>query len=109
MVRGLCDHSLMARTPTTADLDRQHGIAGVARIAEGSGGLAKVCVTTPAATGEIYLHGAQVTSWVPQGQPEVLFVSEASRWEAGRAIRGGIPICFPWFGNKAGDAQAPAH
>ena len=32
-----------------------------------------------------------------------------SRWEPGRAIRGGIPVCFPWFGNKAGDPKAPAH
>ena len=96
-------------TSTATDLDRRHGIAGVARVTEGHGGLTKVRVTTPDATGEIYLHGAQVTSWAPAGQSEVLFVSAASRWEAGRAVRGGIPICFPWFGNKAGDPQAPAH
>lgn len=96
-------------TDTTASLDRRHEIPGIARVVDGPGGLPKVHVTTPAATGEIYLHGAQVTSWTPTGQPDVLFVSAGSRWESGRAIRGGIPICFPWFGNKAGDAQAPAH
>ena len=96
-------------TDTTEALDRRLGIPGVARVVDGLGGLPKVQVTTPAATGEVYLHGAQVTSWAPDGQPDVLFVSGASRWEAGRAIRGGIPICFPWFGNKAGDAAAPAH
>ena len=95
-------------TPIAA-LDHQHGISDIAHVVEGHGGLPKVQVTTPLASGEIYLHGAQVTSWVPAGQGEVLFVSAASRWETGRAIRGGIPICFPWFGNKAGDAQAPAH
>ena len=94
---------------TAAALDRQHGITGVAHVVEGHGGLPKVRITTPAADGEIYLHGAQVTSWVPAGHAEVLFVSAASRWETGRAIRGGIPICFPWFGNKSGDPQAPAH
>ena len=94
---------------TSTDLDRRYGIPGIARVVDGNGGLTKVAVTTPAATGEIYLHGGQVTSWMPAGQPDVLFVSAASRWEAGRAIRGGIPVCFPWFGNKAGDPKAPAH
>ncbi|MGD0965237.1 MAG: D-hexose-6-phosphate mutarotase [Candidatus Acidiferrales bacterium] len=44
------------------------------------------------------------TSWKPAGREEVFFVSSESRWEDGRAIRGGIPICFRWFG-----AKAPAH
>jgi glucose-6-phosphate 1-epimerase len=39
----------------------------------------------------------------------VLFLSTKSRWEEGQAIRGGIPICFPWFRGKANDPQAPAH
>jgi glucose-6-phosphate 1-epimerase len=39
----------------------------------------------------------------------VLFVSSKSQWEQDRPIRGGIPICFPWFGGKANDPTAPAH
>jgi len=50
-----------------------------------------------------------VTSWKPEGAEEVLFVSEKSYWEEGRAIRGGIPVCFPWFRGKADDPQAPSH
>jgi D-hexose-6-phosphate mutarotase len=57
----------------------------------------------------MYLHGAHVTSWKPAGGDEVLFLSSQSRWEKGHAIRGGVPICFPWFGNKADDLKAPAH
>jgi glucose-6-phosphate 1-epimerase len=57
----------------------------------------------------MYLLGAGVTSWKPSGADEVLFVSTASKWAEGRAIRGGVPICFPWFGNKADDPKAPAH
>jgi glucose-6-phosphate 1-epimerase len=79
------------------------------QIVAGHGGLAKISITTSAASAEIYLHGAQVTSWQPSGASEVLFLSEKSRWEDGRAIRGGIPICFPWFRGKSDNPQAPAH
>jgi glucose-6-phosphate 1-epimerase len=92
-----------------AELNRQFAIPGIAQVAEGNGGLAKVVITTAKTAGEIYLHGAHVTSWRPSGTQEVLFVSSKSRWEPGRAIRGGIPICFPWFADKADDPAAPAH
>ena len=90
-------------------LNGRFGISGVAAIVAGNGGLPKVRVTTPEATADIYLHGAQVTAWQPQGGDEVIFLSKESRWEDGRAIRGGIPICFPWFRAKADNAKAPAH
>lgn len=80
-----------------------------ASVAIGNGGLQKVHVTSPFAEGEMYLHGAHVTSWKPAGRDEVLFLSSQTRWEEGRAIRGGVPVCFPWFGDKADDPKAPAH
>jgi len=88
---------------------RQFEIPGIAQVVEGNGGLPKIRITTPDVIGEIYLHGAHVTSWRPSGAEEVLFLSSQSRWEDGRAIRGGIPICFPWFGSKVDDPKAPAH
>jgi glucose-6-phosphate 1-epimerase len=88
---------------------REFEIPGTAQVVEGNGGLPKVRITTPEVIGEIYLHGAHITSWKPNGEEEVLFLSSQSRWENGRAIRGGVPICFPWFGGKPGDAKAPAH
>jgi glucose-6-phosphate 1-epimerase len=94
---------------TVAELDRQLGIPGVARISEGNSGLARVKITGAFGEGEMYLHGAQVTSWKPAENEEVLFVSTKSRWEEGQAIRGGIPICFPWFRGKSDDPRAPAH
>ena len=92
-----------------AEPERRFEIPGVARIVEGNGGLPKVSITSPEAAGEMYLHGAHVTSWKPAGGEEVLFLSSQARWEDGRAIRGGVPICFPWFGDKADDPKAPAH
>lgn len=99
----------MATGTTVAELNHKFGIRGIAEVAEGNGGLPAVRVSTPAAAGEMYLHGGHVTSWKPTGQHDVLFVSPHSLWADGHAIRGGVPICFPWFGDKANDPQAPAH
>ena len=92
-----------------AESFRRLEIPGVASVIAGNGGFPKVRITTPEAEGEIYLHGAHITSWKPAGGKEALFLSSQSRWESGRAIRGGVPICFPWFGDKADDPKAPAH
>jgi glucose-6-phosphate 1-epimerase len=75
----------------------------------GNGGLPKLQIRCPQVDGEIYLHGAHITSWKPAGAREVIWVSEKSTWESGKPIRGGVPICFPWFGPKKDDPSAPAH
>ncbi len=92
-----------------AGSDRRFEIPGVAQVVAGNGGLPKVSITSPEAVGEMYLHGAHVTSWKPAGKEEVIFLSSHSKFEAGKAIRGGVPICFPWFGGKGDDPKAPAH
>ncbi len=92
-----------------AGSDRRFEIPGVAQVVAGNGGLPKVYITSPEAAGEMYLHGAHVTSWKPAGKEEVIFLSSHSKFEAGKAIRGGVPICFPWFGGKGDDPKAPAH
>jgi len=91
------------------ELNRRFGIAGKVEVVAGNGGLPKVRVTTAAASAEIYLHGAQVTSWKPAGAEEAIFLSAQSHWVEGRAIRGGIPVCFPWFRAKSDNPKAPAH
>jgi glucose-6-phosphate 1-epimerase len=92
-----------------AELNRRFGIPGLAEVVEGNGGLVKVNITSAETAAEMYLHGAHVTSWKPSDAEEVLFVSRQSHWENGRAIRAGVPICFPWFANKTDDPGAPAH
>jgi glucose-6-phosphate 1-epimerase len=98
---------------TASERNQKFGLPGIVEIVEGNSNLPKIRITTPAATAEIYLHGAQVTSWVPSKTPavssEVLFVSEQSHWQEGKAIRGGIPICYPWFRAKKDDPTAPQH
>jgi len=99
----------MGAAATIEELDRRFAIPGIAHVVPGNGGLPKVRIASPTASAEIYLHGAQVTSWAPSGAEEVLFLSRQTLWQDGHAIRGGIPICFPWFRAKADDPHAPAH
>jgi glucose-6-phosphate 1-epimerase len=100
----------MAQTGfTIEELNARLGIAGRAQVLAGEAGIPKVHVTAPQCNGEMQLHGAQVTSWKPAGAEEAIFLSRQARWEEGKAIRGGIPVCFPWFRAKADDSRAPAH
>ena len=65
--------------------------------------------TSDAATGAAYDHGAHVVEWTPAGHAPVLWMSSASRFDAASAIRGGVPICLPWFGAGRSQNLAPAH
>jgi D-hexose-6-phosphate mutarotase len=72
----------------------------------GQGGLPLVRVTTPWSTAEIYFNGAHITHFQKNGEPPLIFMSAKSLFAPGKAIRGGVPICFPWFGNRDGE---PSH
>ncbi|HYE04412.1 MAG TPA: D-hexose-6-phosphate mutarotase [Planctomycetota bacterium] len=78
-------------------------------IDRGPGGLPRVAIDRGGATGEVFLHGATVTRWRAPGAAEVLWVSGSSRWQADAPIRGGIPVCFPWFGPHPTRGDLPAH
>lgn len=75
----------------------------------GEGGLDLLRVATPLATAEIYLHGAHVSAWTPAGEQPVLWMSNHSDFAPGMPIRGGVPICFPWFGAGREPGLTPAH
>lgn len=76
---------------------------------QGAGGLVRAVIATEAAEAHVYLHGGHLTHWQPRGQAPVLFLSARSAFSPERAIRGGVPVIFPWFGPRAGDAAAPMH
>jgi D-hexose-6-phosphate mutarotase len=67
-------------------------------------------INHPLATATISLQGGQVLEWRPRSQAEpVLWVTEPTHWLSGRAIRTGVPICWPWFGAHPSEQAAPAH
>jgi glucose-6-phosphate 1-epimerase len=82
---------------------RKFEIPGRVTFVNGSGGLPKINITTSRSTAEIYLHGAHITGFQKNGEPPLLFLSRLSQFAAGKAIRGGVPVCFPWFGRREGD------
>jgi glucose-6-phosphate 1-epimerase len=90
-------------------LNREFGIPHVVEVVSGNGGLPKIRVTAPSASADIFLHGAHLTSWQPAHAEQVIFLSRHSNWQDGLAIRGGIPVCFPWFRAKGDDPTAPVH
>jgi D-hexose-6-phosphate mutarotase len=75
----------------------------------GASGLSRVAVTTPLANAHVYLHGGHITQYQPVTGGSVLFLSRSSLFACGKAIRGGVPIIFPWFGARAGDPGATMH
>lgn len=100
----------MAKTEAVVEqLNAHMSIPDRVRFDAGQGGLIRAIVSAGGAEAHVYLHGAHVTHFQPAGGAPALFMSKESRFENGKAIRGGVPICFPWFGPKADDPKAAMH
>lgn len=80
------------------------------RLETGDGGLLRLGVAHPEhGEAQVYLHGAHVTGWAPPGAAPVLWMSPRTAFAPDAAIRGGVPICFPWFGGGPDGDLSPAH
>lgn len=97
---------------TLATLNEQFAIAGQLQF-NLIGDLIVADISNQQATARIALQGAQVLSWAvntaatePQ---QLLWLSEDATFIAGKTIRGGIPVCWPWFGTHPDGASYPAH
>jgi glucose-6-phosphate 1-epimerase len=79
-------------------------------VERGTGGLERARVTGPHADAEVYLQGGHVTQWQPRhASAPALFLSSRATYAVGKAIRGGVPLIFPWFGPHASDRDKPMH
>lgn len=88
-------------------LNQRFGLNGQLQFVEPVPGFVVMQVHSQSATAQVALNGAQVLRWQPIGHEPVLWVSEVAVLQAGKAVRGGIPICWPWFG--AGAPGQPGH
>lgn len=95
---------------TASHLPGSPALPASVRLVDGRGQLPRLDVSTPRATAQVYLHGGHVASWRPSHTgDDVLWISEHSLFQADKPIRGGVPVCFPWFGAHPSDSTAPAH
>lgn len=96
-----------ARSPTTArTLKAMHDVPGLSL---GTfQGLDALLVETPYATAAISLFGGQLLSYVPARGQEVMWLSPL-RAALPTPIRGGTPVCWPYFGRQGQDNEVPAH
>lgn len=73
------------------------------------GGLHRIVVRTALCEGHVYPYGAHVTHYQRPGEQPILWMSGRSAFERGKPIRGGVPVCFPWFGARQGHPESPGH
>jgi D-hexose-6-phosphate mutarotase len=72
-------------------------------------GFIAIEVKTPFSTAAIALQGAHVMTWQPKGQKPVIWLSKAAKFVPGKSVRGGVPLCWPWFGPHTTEAGYPGH
>jgi len=95
---------------TIEQLNANFGIAGQLEFITGNGGLPMIQVKTAKAKALISIHAGQVLSYQPAGEPEdVMFLSAKAYYQDGKAIKGGAPICWPWFGADPEGKGRPGH
>ncbi len=91
------------------NLEQQFGIPGILSFIEGDGGLPLAHVANPLAEADIALQGAHLLTWTPKGEPPVVWLSPQAKFAPGKSVRGGVPVCWPWFGVHPTEASYPAH
>lgn len=74
-----------------------------------SNGLTFLTLSTRSAEADVFLQGAHLTRFQPRDGSNLLWVSDAEDYQPGKPIRGGIPVCWPWFGTHPDHSEAPSH
>ncbi len=90
-------------------LNAQFAMPGRLHFEAGPGGLPHARIAAGDYTAEVALQGGHVVSYGRVGAPPILWVSRQAVYVPGKAIRGGIPVCWPWFGPHPSDPSKPAH
>lgn len=92
-----------------SDLNDRLAIPGLLRFSRTGEGPTLAEIATPESHARIALEGGQVLEWTPAGDAPVVWLSPRAVYKPGKSLRGGAPICWPWFGPHATDPALPAH
>lgn len=95
---------------TVETLNDRFAIPGQLRFQPLGDGLVAADITNAQASATLCLQGGHLLSWQPVSTPEpVIWMSSAAKFAPKQPIRGGIPVCWPWFGAHGSDATFPTH
>jgi glucose-6-phosphate 1-epimerase len=91
-------------------LNISYGIQDHVNFKTSKGGFHFIHVQNQSASALVSLYGGQILSFKPtDGKFDMLFLSKKALFEEGEAIRGGIPVCWPWFGPDPKGLSRPNH
>lgn len=94
---------------TLTELNQRFAISNHVQFKEIADGIIIAEVSNQHANSNIALQGAHIATWQPRGQEPVIWLSPYAKFAPGKSIRGGVPICWPWFGPHATDSKLPGH
>jgi len=94
---------------TAATLNQRFGSDGALAFREETNGFVIAEVNNPHASASIAMQGAHLMHFQPKGQEALIWLSPEAKLATGKSIRGGVPVCWPWFGAHTSDAALPAH
>ncbi|BBL73246.1 D-hexose-6-phosphate mutarotase [Methylomagnum ishizawai] len=95
-------------TSYLSDLQKRFGLSGTVDFTERHG-MPVVEVNNAQGSGVLALQGAQLLTWAPKDQAAVVWLSPQAKFACGKSARGGVPICWPWFGPHAEESAFPVH
>ena len=94
---------------TLTELNQRFAISNHVQFREITEGMIVAEVANQHAIANIALQGAHIATFQPRGEEPVIWLSQLAKFVPGKSIRGGVPICWPWFGPHATDNKLPGH
>ncbi len=94
---------------TLTELNQRFAISNHVQFKEIAEGMIIAEVSNQHANSNIAVQGAHIATWQPRGQEPVIWLSPLAKFAQGKSIRGGVPICWPWFGPHASDSKLSGH
>ncbi len=95
--------------PEIVTLNQQFAIAGQLEFTAEANGLVVARIANNHAQSVIALQGAHIMNFQPKGEAPLIWLSPAAKLAPGKSIRGGVPVCWPWFGAHATESNFSAH